>query len=169
MIKLFAITLSKRRELKQGPLDLQSDALSTELSGLGRSQHQSIEIYVSKEKKSKIIKSFVIAFSQTRDLSLGPLALQPDTLPTELSGLGRILRKSMGICISTTENITPHCRHFLPLEKFPTLGNRISLGQVPSTLASIGIRNCPLEIRFPSGGNFSPRKKTPAVWEIYIP
>ena len=31
----------------------------------------------------------------------------------------------------------PHGRRFLPLEKFPPSGNRISLGQVPSTLASL--------------------------------
>ena len=111
----------------------------------------------------------VVTFSKTRDLSLGPLALQPDTLPTELSGLGRILCKSMGICISVTENIVPHGRHFLPLEKFPPLGNRISLGQVPYSLASLRKGNCPLEIRFPSGGNFFHGKKTLAVWEIYIP
>ncbi len=92
----------------------------------------------------------MITFSKTRDLNLGPLALQPDTLPTERSGLGRILCKSMGICVSITENIVPHGRHFLPSEKFPSLGNRISLGQV---------LNCPLEIRFPSGGNFFNRKE----------
>ena len=50
MIKLFVITLSKTRDLKQGPSDLQSDALSTELSGLVRISSQSLEILVSKEK-----------------------------------------------------------------------------------------------------------------------
>ena len=46
----FVKRLSKRRDLNQRPLDLQSDALSTELSGLDRDLCQSIEIYVSKEK-----------------------------------------------------------------------------------------------------------------------
>ena len=33
----------------------------------------------------------------------------------------------MGICISITENIVQHGRHFFPVEKFPPSGNRISL------------------------------------------
>ena len=44
MIKLFVITLSKTQDLNQGPLELQSDALSTELSGLGRISSHSLEI-----------------------------------------------------------------------------------------------------------------------------
>ena len=44
MIKLFVITLSKTRDLNHGPLNLQSDSLSTELSGLGRISSQSLEI-----------------------------------------------------------------------------------------------------------------------------
>ena len=121
-----------------------------------------------KREKSKIIKLFVKTFRKTRDLNLGPLVLQPDTLPTGLSGLSRISCKCMGIYLSITENIVPHIRHFLPLEKFPPLGNRISLGRVPYTLALLGKGNCPLEIRFPSGRIFFHGKKMPTVWEIYI-
>ena len=39
----FVKRLSKRRDLNRGPLDLQSDTLPTELSGLGRNSCQSLE------------------------------------------------------------------------------------------------------------------------------
>ena len=45
--------VKKKQDLNKGPLDLQSDALSTELSGLGRNPCQSLEIYVSKEKNQR--------------------------------------------------------------------------------------------------------------------
>ena len=62
---------------------------------------------------------------------------------------------------------------FFPCKKFPPEGS--SLGQVPSTLASLGKGNCPLETRFPSGGNFSKGgKRRPcgtifSVMEMQIP
>ena len=50
-----------------------------------------------------------------------------------------------------------------------------ALGQVPSTLASLGKGNCPLEIRFPESGNFFQGKKRQpfgtifSIMEIQIP
>ena len=50
--KSFVIPLSKTQDLNQGPLDPQSDALSTELSGLGRNLCQSLE-FMSQNRKIK--------------------------------------------------------------------------------------------------------------------
>ena len=44
MMKSLVIVLSKTQDSNQGPLDLQSDTLSTELSGLGKISSQSLKI-----------------------------------------------------------------------------------------------------------------------------
>ena len=45
-----------------------------------------------RKKKSKTIKLFVKTLTKTQDMDQGPLILQSDTVPTELSGLGRSLQ-----------------------------------------------------------------------------
>ena len=48
---------------------------------------------------------------------------------------------------------------FSSWKKFPPLGNRISLGQVPYTLTLIGKGNCPLKLLFPLVEIFSKGRK----------
>ena len=148
-------------DLNQGPLDLQSDALSTELSGPGGNPFQSLRIYLSKIEKSKAntINLFVKIFSKAQDFEPGALG----SAANALSGLGRILCKSMEIYFSIKENIVPHVFFLL---SFPFLGH------VSYTLASLGKGNCPLKIDSHLVETFSTGRKCRScekyIFQIFI-
>ena len=75
-----------------------------------------------------------------------------------------IYSKSQGICISITENIVPHGRHFLPLEKVSTLreSNFPWASSLYPCFAWEG--KLPSGKGFHSVGNFFHMKKMPATW-----
>ena len=76
---------------------------------------------VKNVSQCKTIKLFVKTLSRTLGLNHGPLVLQHDTLPTELSGLSGSLCKTPGNSFFHNGKYRPTCWHCLPFEKVPTL------------------------------------------------